>query len=178
MVNKFESGFPSKEDLEIKSETELEEAERIVAKYQEAIQRFRDGRSEESIGEPAKGLEENVSELEKGFEYPNDDTAFIVRKEGEYADSYAMELKILEHDYRPEIRGGIYYLEKVEGGWEIRPLLRDNFDTALNRFFKASERGGVVLEVIKPAIIHGHEKNGKIIVDSFTKGKLRTGRPF
>jgi len=98
VVNKFESGFPSKEDLEIKSETELEEAERIVAKYQEAIQRFRDGRSEESIGEPAKGLEENVSELEKGFEYPNDDTAFIVRKEGEYADSYAMELKILEHD--------------------------------------------------------------------------------
>lgn len=171
MVNKFEQSIATGEGLEITSQVELEEAKRVISRYQEAVERYEALERERSVSEVSEksnvGRIPEPKKLEKGWEYPYDDTALIKGKDG----SYIMELKRIENDMRPETWPG-FDVKKVEGGWEVKVKLRTTFNTRYNIFFKLDQEG-IVLEVIKPAIIHGHEEDGKIIVDSLVKGELR-----
>lgn len=57
MVNRFEQGAVSKEDLDIKSEAELEEAKSLVARYQKAIEAYETLRGG-SVSRESTGSEE------------------------------------------------------------------------------------------------------------------------
>src|SRR3990167_5619677 len=101
MANKFEQGAISREELEIKSEAELQEAKLLVARYQKAI----------AVYEAARGVsalpESPEKRTKKDEIFPAEDMAKIVFSRGE--KGYAVKKEVLELD-KPIISDEIFNL--------------------------------------------------------------------
>ena len=170
-MEEFEHSDYKAEDLEIKSQADLEEAEKTILKLQKAVERYKTSRGKQEGGSSSGDETEQRTKDGRLFKEPQDDTAFIKDKNG----SYALELRIIEHDLKPEIIDGEYDIKETEEGWEVRVGEMNQFQMSWHRLFDTNFSGGFVHKVVKPAVIRGREKEGKIIVDSVAKGILVNG---